>query len=216
MDDAILADELIAMAEEQLAAQHPLAELLERDPVFAEWVERAVTAWVPLPLAEWDGGKPPTELVRTHEILDRHDERLAAIIADVGWPGRALVGEDGADAAWLLAQHADRHQTIRASWLPLLERAVTQGDADPRHLSRLTDRIAMIDRRPQRFGTYSHLRADGEVEWDIPAEGSQTDIDFRRRAIGLPPLMDDLAEPPGTGPYRYLRTTPAFAWPKRE
>jgi hypothetical protein len=33
---------------------------------------------------------------------------LRQLIADVGWPGKSLVGEAGADAAWLLAQHADR------------------------------------------------------------------------------------------------------------
>ena len=33
---------------------------------------------------------------------------LRQVISDVGWPGKSLVGEDGAQAAWLLAQHADR------------------------------------------------------------------------------------------------------------
>lgn len=32
---------------------------------------------------------------------------LRQVISDVGWPGRSLVGGDGAHAAWLLAQHAD-------------------------------------------------------------------------------------------------------------
>lgn len=31
---------------------------------------------------------------------------LQAIIDDVGWPGQRLVGEDGAKAAWFIAQHA--------------------------------------------------------------------------------------------------------------
>src|SRR3954463_5844981 len=103
------------MAEEQLAAQAPLAALLERDPGFAAWAERAVTVRIPLTLAVWDGSEPPPELTRIYELLDRHDERLAAIIEDVGWPGRSLVGEDAADSAWLVAQHADRHQPIRAT-----------------------------------------------------------------------------------------------------
>ncbi len=36
-------------------------------------------------------------------------DRLRAIVAEVGWPGFALVGEQGAEHAWLLAKHAD-HQ----------------------------------------------------------------------------------------------------------
>lgn len=30
---------------------------------------------------------------------------LRRVITDVGWPGKSLLGEDGAQAAWLLAQH---------------------------------------------------------------------------------------------------------------
>jgi hypothetical protein len=214
MRDAALAAELIAMADEQLDVQQPIAELLERDSAFAAWAERAVTVTVPLPLAVWDGqGPPPQALMDAVELLDRQDVRFAAIVEKVGWPGRSLVGEDGADAAWLVAQHADRHQSIRVSWLPLLEEAVRTGEADPRHLSRLTDRVAMIDERPQRFGTYARLRPDGDIEWDIPPDGTLDDVDIRRHAIGLPRLADDLAEPPNAGPYRHRRTTPAFAWP---
>lgn len=32
---------------------------------------------------------------------------LRQVISGVGWPGKSLVGEDGAHAAWLLAQHAE-------------------------------------------------------------------------------------------------------------
>src|SRR5688500_11170778 len=32
--------------------------------------------------------------------------RLKEVIAQFGWPGRDLVGEDGAEAAWLIVQHA--------------------------------------------------------------------------------------------------------------
>jgi hypothetical protein len=214
MRDPVLADELVSMAEEQFAAQLPIAELLENDPAFAAWAERAVTVRVPLPLAAWDEGEPPRQLVEVWNLLDHQDLRLAAIIDSAGWPGRSLVGEDGADAAWAIAQHADRHQDVRRSWVPLIAEAVKSAEADPRHLSRLTDRVSMVDGRPQQYGTYAHRLENGEIEWDIPGDGTVEEIDARRRAIGLPPLAEDLAEPPGVAPYRYLRKTAAFAWPR--
>src|SRR3954453_2080197 len=107
MQNTVLAEELMALAEEQFASQEPIAELLERDASFAAWAQKAVTSRVPLPIALWDEGEPPRQLADAWDLLDRHDLRLAAIIAAVGWPGRSLVGEDGADAAWALAQHAD-------------------------------------------------------------------------------------------------------------
>ena len=42
------------------------------------------------------------------EVDERNTARLKEIIARYGWPTKAMVGWDGADAAWLLAQHADR------------------------------------------------------------------------------------------------------------
>lgn len=33
---------------------------------------------------------------------------IKTVIAEQGWPGTALVGDQGADDAWLLVQHADR------------------------------------------------------------------------------------------------------------
>ncbi|MGB8402049.1 DUF6624 domain-containing protein, partial [Bradyrhizobium sp.] len=41
------------------------------------------------------------------ELLHRQNaERLRAIVAEHGWPGTAMVGEDGAQAAWLVLQHS--------------------------------------------------------------------------------------------------------------
>lgn len=41
------------------------------------------------------------------DVVDRRNEAfLAAVIETHGWPGVDLVGDEGADDAWLLAQHA--------------------------------------------------------------------------------------------------------------
>ncbi|HXV65197.1 MAG TPA: DUF6624 domain-containing protein, partial [Vicinamibacteria bacterium] len=49
----------------------------------------------------FDGYHPSMERVHLE-----HAERLAAIVAQYGWPGVERVGADGEEAAWLILQHA--------------------------------------------------------------------------------------------------------------
>src|SRR5688572_26226692 len=47
-----------------------------------------------------DGYHP--RMAATHE---RNSAGLRAVLTEHGWPGRSLVGDDGAEAAWFIAQH---------------------------------------------------------------------------------------------------------------
>ncbi|MGW1976631.1 DUF6624 domain-containing protein [Streptomyces sp. NPDC001889] len=113
---------------------------------------------------------------------------LQDVIAEHGWPGRALVAEDGATAAWLLAQHADRMPEFQADCLDLLARAVTAGDADVRHAALLEDRVRIHQGLPQVFGTQLAGQDDGKLKpfpmIDPPGVGE------RRAAWGFEPLDD--------------------------
>ncbi|MGW2689537.1 hypothetical protein ACWC6I_41055 [Streptomyces sp. NPDC001414] len=62
-------------------------------------------------------------------------------MAEHGWPGVALVGEQGADEAWLLAQHADLDPAFQRQALGLLTVVVAAGDALTRHQAHLSDRV---------------------------------------------------------------------------
>jgi hypothetical protein len=110
-------------------------------------------------------------------------DRLRAIVEEFDWPGFALVGEQGAEHAWLLAQHAD-HQLDRQRWfLMKLETAVAAGDAPGRHAAYLTDRVAMNEGRPQTYGTQMADVRDGEgVPWPI---ADREHLDERRASAGL-------------------------------
>jgi hypothetical protein len=66
---------------------------------------------------------------------------LRQVITDVGWPGKSLVGEDGAHAAWLLAQHADSDPAFQRRCLDLLTAAVERGEASVVQQAYLTDRV---------------------------------------------------------------------------
>lgn len=75
---------------------------------------------------------------------------LRQVITDVGWPGRSLVGEDGAHAVWLLAQHADRDPAFQHRYLDLLIAAVERGEATIVQQAYLTDRVLLHEGKPHR------------------------------------------------------------------
>jgi hypothetical protein len=118
-------------------------------------------------------------------------DRLREIVAARGWPGRALVGDRGADDAWLIAQHADRQLDSQRLFLESLRGAVEAGDAPAEHLAYLIDRVAMNEGGPQRYGTQVADVEHGEAApWPIedPAR-----VDERRASLGLGPLSEYLA-----------------------
>lgn len=111
---------------------------------------------------------------------------LERVVAAYGWPGIGLVGEKAADAAWLLAQHADRRPELQRRWLRLLRVAVAAGDASPRNLAYLEDRVAAQERRPQRHGTQWWGRRGGRLGL-APLEDPRR-VNEYRAAVGLGPL----------------------------
>ena len=93
----------------------------------------------------------PGKVAEMQAVDAKHTTRMKEIIAKHGWPGRSLVGEDGAHAAWLLVQHAD--VSFMAQCLPLMERAVSAGEAFAKDYAYLLDRVRMNQGKPQVYGT---------------------------------------------------------------
>lgn len=114
---------------------------------------------------------------------------LQRMVVRHGWPDSATVGGDGASAAFLLVQHADRDTAFQARILPLLESAHRRGQAQGQHVALLTDRLARARGEPQVYGTQAMLR-DGRMAVDPIRDSSG--VDARRAAIGLPPLAEHL------------------------
>jgi len=86
----------------------------------------------------------PDELAAEWQRIDDENTRwLAEVLSARGWPGRTLVGEDGAGAAWLLAQHADHDPVRQRAFLHALRSAAAQGQASRAHLAYLEDRVRL-------------------------------------------------------------------------
>ncbi len=119
-------------------------------------------------------------------------ERLAEILDEHGWPTYDLVGEDGEDAAWAIAQHSDQDPEFQREALELLREAVAAGQASPGNFAYLTDRVAVGAGEPQTYGTQVGCGEDGPE----PATPllDEAGIDAVRAEVGLDPWADYLAE----------------------
>ncbi len=118
--------------------------------------------------------------------------RLLEIAAEVGWPTIALVGKDGEDAAWAIAQHSDLDPEPQAYFLEWLTAAVDAGEASPGNLAYLFDRVAVANGDPQRYGTQVGCTPGG-VEPATPIE-DEAGLEQRRADAGLDPYADYVAE----------------------
>ena len=118
--------------------------------------------------------------------------RLTEIMDEFGWPTFDLVGEDGEDAAWAIAQHSDLQPQVQVRALELLEEAVDRGQASPGNLAYLTDRVAVAAGKQQTYGTQVGCGPDGP-EPATPIKDAD-DVEARRAAADLEPLADYLEE----------------------
>lgn len=118
-------------------------------------------------------------------------EQLQRIVDEHGWPGTALVGDDGAQAAWIIAQHAISNPNFQRRCLTHLERAALDDEVPPTYVAFLADRIAYNERKPQQYGTVFDWDEDDEISpWTIAEPDG---VDERRAAVGLPPLDQAVA-----------------------
>jgi hypothetical protein len=130
----------------------------------------------------------PDEVAAQWQRVDEDNTRwLADVVSARGWPGRTTAGEDGAAAAWLLAQHADRDPARQQRYLDALRGAAGQGEASPSHLAYLEDRVRVNAGRPQLYGT-QFTETGGEVR-PSPIEDPHR-LDERRAEAGLEPFAD--------------------------
>lgn len=122
----------------------------------------------------------------TPEIDAENTRKLKNVIARYGWPTNSLVGEDGARAAWLIAQHTP-DVSFQKKCLPLLRKAVRLGQASKSHLAFLTDKMRVREGKKQIFGTQFKFDARKKrlLPWLIE---DRSGVNRRRKRYGLEPF----------------------------
>lgn len=114
----------------------------------------------------------------------KHVARMKEIVAKVGWPGKSLVGLEASHGAWLLVQHADDDIEFQKLCLAKLEPLVKTGEVTPDTYAYLYDRIAVHEKRPQRYGTQFDQKLEPQ-----PIE-DEAHVDARRKEVGLPSMAE--------------------------
>ena len=139
------------------------------------------------PEHDWSSDQVQRQLL---ELLDRLRRRLVEILDTYGWPGKGLVGEDGAAAAWTLALHTMPNPDVLRRCLRLLRDAAAAGEAELWQVAFLVDRVSLVERNVQVYGTTICRQEDGSFA--PPLLEDPDHVDARRRAVGLPPLEQDI------------------------
>ncbi len=136
-------------------------------------------------LAKGYGNLDSLDIARQEAIDRENTAHLQAIIDEHGWPDRFLVGFDGVQAAFLIAQHAD--EAFQQAILPTIKASYQRGDLSGGEYALFEDRVRVNQERPQLFGTQAYI-SDGRLIL-YPIE-DHARIDERRSDLGLEPLAD--------------------------
>ncbi|MDR6736237.1 DUF6624 domain-containing protein [Sphingobacterium sp. 2149] len=121
-------------------------------------------------------------------LHNKNAQILDKIMNIIGYPTAEKVGKEASDATWLIIQHSIEQPEFMKRSAELLKTAVKNNKADPRNLAYLTDRIAVFQDQPQRYGT--------QFDWDENGNLSPHTVDDaikvnkRRKSIGLNTLEE--------------------------
>lgn len=136
-------------------------------------------------LAKGYGNLDSLDIARQEAIDRENTAHLQEIIDEYGWPDRFLVGFDGVQAAFLIAQHAD--EGFQQAILPLIKASYQRGDLSGGEYALFEDRVRVNQERPQLFGSQAYI-SDGQLIL-YPIE-DHARVDLRRKDLGLEPLAD--------------------------
>ncbi|MDR0603441.1 MAG: tetratricopeptide repeat protein [Bacteroidales bacterium] len=123
-----------------------------------------------------------------YKVDSTNTKKLSDIIDKYGYPNREIVGFDGENNAWLIAQHADHDTAFQVKVLRLIYKNSKSGKVNPHHYPYLLDRILVNKGLKQIFGT----QMDNDKNNDImpyPLE-NEAIVDNLRRCFGLNSLEE--------------------------
>ncbi|ADU13611.1 DUF6624 domain-containing protein [Asticcacaulis excentricus] len=113
---------------------------------------------------------------------------LKAQLAESGWFRISVYGPNADKNAWLLVQHADHDVAFQKQVLSLLEPLIPLKETLPSNYAYLYDRVAIAEKRAQRYGTQG--RCIGDKKWKAFEVENPDQLDARRASVGLMPQAE--------------------------
>jgi hypothetical protein len=109
---------------------------------------------------------------------------LKTIVQQYGWPTPKIAGKEGANAAWLIVQHADRDVAFQKTCLALMKKHLKEEWMNKSNYAYLVDRTRVNEGQKQVYGT--QMGPNGQP---FPIENA-SQVDERRQQMGMGPLAD--------------------------
>ena len=115
--------------------------------------------------------------------------KVTKIIDSVGWLSKSDVGDTANAALFLVLQHSNKISMEK--YYPILKKAVFEKKASKENLALLTDRIEILNGRPQIYGTQGRIINN---EFILDSILDFTNVDQRRKEMDMIPLKEYILE----------------------
>ena len=156
-----------------LSLKNHLEEMLERDQAYR-------TQWILSRQLHHEETQRDIALrLRADSIDSLNQVEIRQILKEHGFPKKTEVGTSACEAAWIIIQHAPLD--VQKEYLPMLERAATEGNIQAALVAALHDRIDVREGRPQKYGTQRNHNG-------ICPLLNKKMVNQWRKEVGLPPL----------------------------
>ena len=160
-----------------LSLKNHLEEMLERDQAYR-------TQWILSRQLHHEETQYDIALrLRADSIDSLNQVEIRQILKEHGFPKKTEVGTSACEAAWIIIQHAPLD--VQKEYLPMLERAATEGNIQAALVAALHDRIDVREGRPQKYGT----QRNGNRLCPLLNEKM---VNQWRKEVGLPPLDESV------------------------
>ena len=123
------------------------------------------------------------------DLRIKNAEALEQIIKQYGWPGKSLVGKEGANAAFRIARTAIDKPALMQHFLKYIKPAVVAGEALPLHQACLQDCILFNQGQVQEYGLFFDWDESGELVVNVK---DRSQANLKRKALGLETIEEAL------------------------